>query len=66
MKPTQTEISLAVARGGWVRVDGLDGPYTLYVRYGYKTNAAGGIVDYATNSAGEVVRAAGWRPPRLC
>jgi hypothetical protein len=49
-------LTLAVARGGWVRVDGLDGPYDLYVRYRYKTNEAGGIVDYATNSAGEVIR----------
>jgi hypothetical protein len=46
-----------VARGGWVRVNGLDGRFhQLYVRYAYKTNAAGFIVDYAKNSAGEVVR----------
>jgi hypothetical protein len=45
-----------VARGGWVRVSGLSGPYELYIRYRYKTNAAGFIVDYAKNSAGEVIR----------
>ncbi len=49
-----------------MRVDGLDGLYTLYVCYGYKTNAAGGIVDYATNSAGEVVRGGRLAATRLC
>jgi hypothetical protein len=39
-------------------VNGLDPHryHQLYVRYAYKLNDAGGIVDYATDSAGEVVR----------